>query len=62
VINAGLYIYQEGELDEKATTEDYSVVRQQGERQVSRKLEYYNLDAVIREIMMKQKSVAIYEV
>ena len=40
-------IYSEGELQETATTEDYSVVRQEGERQVKRKLKHYNLDAII---------------
>jgi hypothetical protein len=37
----------EGELDEFSTTEDYSVVRQEGSRQVKRKLKHYNLDAII---------------
>jgi len=48
--NIGLHlknIYVEGELDEEATTEDYSVVRQEGSRQVTRKLKHYNLDAII---------------
>ncbi|URQ97663.1 virulence RhuM family protein [Pseudoalteromonas sp. SCSIO 43095] len=40
-------IYQSGELDENATIEDYSVVRQEGKRQVKRKLKHYNLDAII---------------
>jgi prophage maintenance system killer protein len=40
-------IYQDGELDEKATTEDSSVVRQEGNRQVKRQLKHYNLDAII---------------
>jgi len=40
-------IYQSGELDEHSTTEDYSVVRQEGKRQVKRKLKHYNLDAII---------------
>ncbi|STZ51684.1 virulence RhuM family protein [Neisseria dentiae] len=40
-------IYAEQELDEAATTEDLSVVRQEGTRQVTRKLKYYSLDAVI---------------
>lgn len=40
-------IYKEGELDEKATTEEYSVVRQEGKRQVRRKIRFYNLDAII---------------
>lgn len=40
-------IYDEGELDPQATTEDSSTVRQEGTRQVRRTLTYYNLDAVI---------------
>ncbi|AHG85755.1 Death-on-curing protein [Bibersteinia trehalosi USDA-ARS-USMARC-190] len=40
-------IFTEGELDENATTEDFSVVRQEGKRQVTRQLKHYNLDAII---------------
>ncbi|MBC8494138.1 MAG: virulence protein RhuM/Fic/DOC family protein [Candidatus Thioglobus sp.] len=40
-------IYQSGELKEKATTEKSSVVRQEGNRQVKRKINFYNLDAII---------------
>ncbi len=40
-------IYDEGELNPAATTEDFSVVRQEGSRHVKRTLTYYNLDAVI---------------
>jgi hypothetical protein len=40
-------IYDEGELDPRATVEEFSVVRQEGKRQVRRKLACYNLDAVI---------------
>ncbi|EHL30011.1 virulence protein RhuM/Fic/DOC family protein [Legionella drancourtii] len=48
--NIGLHlknIYTEEELSEKATTEDYSVVRLEGTRNVSRKVRHYNLDAII---------------
>lgn len=48
--NIGLHlknIYDSGELDEKATTEKISVVRQEGSREVNRTLLFYNLDAVI---------------
>ncbi|MFP1678233.1 RhuM family protein [Alloalcanivorax sp. C16-2] len=48
--NIGLHLknlYAEAELDEAATTEDFSVVRQEGKRQVRRRLKHYNLDAVI---------------
>lgn len=40
-------IFQSGELDESSTTEDFSVVRQEGKRQVKRKPKHYNLDAII---------------
>lgn len=40
-------IYAEGELDEKATTEFFSVVQKEGTREVSRNVKFYNLDAVI---------------
>ena len=40
-------IYSTGELVEKATTEDSSVVRLEGKRQVKRTIKHYNLDAVI---------------
>jgi len=40
-------IYESGELEENSTTEDSSVVRQEGKRQVKRRLRFYNLDAVI---------------
>lgn len=48
--NIGLHlkkIYDSGELEEKATTEKISVVRQEGSREVNRTLQFYNLDAVI---------------
>jgi hypothetical protein len=40
-------IFNDQELDEAATTEDFSVVRQEGARQVKRQVKHYNLDAVI---------------
>lgn len=40
-------IYASQELDEQATAEDFSVVRQEGQRKVQRKLKHYNLDAII---------------
>lgn len=48
--NIGLHlknIYKEGELDKKATTEDFSVVRNEGNRTVTRNITFYNLDAII---------------
>lgn len=40
-------IYTDKELEELATTEDFSVVRQEGARQVKRQIRHYNLDAII---------------
>lgn len=40
-------IYQSGELEEFATTEDSSVVQKEGKRQVQRKIKLYNFDAII---------------
>ena len=48
--NIGLHlknIYNDLELDRNSTTEDFSVVQKEGTREVTRKLKYYNLDAVI---------------
>ncbi len=40
-------IYESGELVQVVTTEYFSVVQVEGERQVNRKLKFYNLDAII---------------
>ena len=40
-------IYQDGELEEDVTAENFSVVQTEGNRQVSRTIKFYNLDAVI---------------
>jgi hypothetical protein len=40
-------IFKEKELNEDATTEDFSVVRQEGNRKVTRNIRHYNLDAII---------------
>lgn len=40
-------IYDEGELQKEATTEKISVVQIEGERDVNRNLQFYNLDAII---------------
>lgn len=40
-------IYAEEELDEKATSEYFSVVQKEGTREVNRKIKCYNLDAII---------------
>ena len=40
-------IFREEELDEKSTTEFFSVVQKEGNRNVSRNVKCYNLDAII---------------
>ena len=48
--NIGLHlknVYAVGELLREATTEDFSVVRMEGARQVRRNVTCYNLDAII---------------
>jgi len=40
-------IYNEGELEQKATSEEFSVVQMEGDREVKRSLMFYNLDAII---------------
>ncbi len=48
--NIGLHlknIYNDGELERNATTEFFSVVQKEGRRNVTRKIEFYNLDAII---------------
>ena len=48
--NIGLHLknrYDTGELTQEATTENFSVVQNEGERKVNRKLKFYNLDAII---------------
>lgn len=39
--------WKTGELDKSSTTEESSVVRQEGKRKVCRKIKFYNLDAII---------------
>ncbi len=46
----GLHIrnlYKEGELSREATSEESSVVQDEGGRQVRRKIQFYNLDVII---------------
>jgi hypothetical protein len=48
--NIGLHlkkVFAEGELSEAATAEDFSVVQNEGRRQVQRQLKHYNLDAIL---------------
>lgn len=48
--NIGLHlknIYASGELEERATIEESSVVQSEGTRKITRKVKFYNLDAII---------------
>lgn len=40
-------IYNEGELVQNATIRKFRIVRLEGTRQVSREIDYYNLDAIL---------------
>jgi len=40
-------VYEEGELEQKATVKESLTIQKEGERQVSRKVSYYNLDVII---------------
>lgn len=40
-------IFKEGELDKNSTVKDFLTVQKEGNREVSRKVEFYNLDAII---------------
>jgi len=40
-------IFEEGELEEKATCKDFLQVQKEGAREVKRKQKFYNLDAII---------------
>lgn len=41
------HIYEEGELEEETTCRKFRQVRQEGNREVSREIPYYNLDMII---------------
>ena len=40
-------VYKECELEEKSTVKEYLTVQQEGKRNVSRKVKYYDLDVII---------------
>ena len=40
-------VFKEGELEQEATVKEYLTVQKEGERNVSRKVKYYNLDVII---------------
>ena len=52
-------IYADGELDEEATHKKYLLVRQEGNRQVQREIDHYNLDMIIALGYRVQSLVAV---
>lgn len=40
-------IFKEGELQKEATVQDFLTVQNEGGRQVTRRVRYYNLDVII---------------
>ena len=52
-------IYADGELDEEATHKKYLLVRQEGNRQVKREIDHYNLDMIIALGYRVQSPVAV---
>lgn len=52
-------IYADGELDEEATHKKYLLVRQEGNRQVQREIDHYNLDMIIALGYRVQSPVAV---
>ena len=52
-------IYADGELDEEATHKKYLLVRQEGNRQVQREIDHYNLDMIIALGYRVQSRVAV---
>lgn len=41
------HIYEEGELEKNSTVRNFRTVQKEGNREVSRNVEYYNLDMII---------------
>lgn len=40
-------VFREGELEQESTVKEYLTVQKEGERKISRKVKYYNLDVII---------------
>ena len=40
-------VFEEGELERSATVANFATVQTEGDRQVERQIEYYNLDVII---------------
>ncbi len=52
-------IYTDGELEEEATHKKYLLVRQEGNRQVKREIDHYNLDMIIALGYRVQSPIAV---
>ena len=52
-------IYSDGELDEATTHKKFLLVRQEGNRQVKRDIEHYNLDIIIAIGYRVQSTIAV---
>ena len=52
-------IYADGELDEEATHKKYLLLRQEGNRQVQREIDHYNLDMIIALGYRVQSPIAV---
>ena len=46
IIDNDSNIFKEGELQKEATVQDFLTVQNEGERQVTRIVRYYNLDVI----------------
>jgi hypothetical protein len=40
-------VYKEGELEKKSTSWDFQLVQKEGDRDITRDIEHYNLDVII---------------
>ena len=52
-------IYNDGELDERPTRKEFFLVRQEGNRNVRRNIDHYNLDMIIALGYRVQSPVAV---
>ena len=50
-------IYQQGELMQSATVRKYRTVRKEGNRMVTRNMDYYNLDMIINPLKSRIKTI-----
>ena len=55
-------IYQQGELMQSATVRKFRTVRKEGNRMVTRNMDYYNLDMIINPIKSRIKQIFLIRV